>query len=62
MSIVNVAKDLHGTCEVEIATLKMAYEDGGKIEVWSDSTRSVRVKGGANSDEIRAAFAKEPCT
>lgn len=38
-------------------TLRMRYEDGGKIEVWSTSDfGEVRVRGGATPREIHDAF------
>jgi hypothetical protein len=57
MSIVNVGKDLHeANVGVEIGSLTMRYEEGGKVEVWSDAKRSVRVRGGASAAEVAAAF------
>jgi len=39
-----------------IERLTMRYEDGGKIEVYSIGEIEVRVKPGANAEEVRAAL------
>lgn len=40
----------------DLHSLRMTYEDGGKTEVWSTCNKTVRVRSGARTDEIRAAF------
>lgn len=40
----------------DLHTLVMRYEDGGRTEVWSTLSKTVRVRGGAKPAEIRAAF------
>jgi hypothetical protein len=60
VSIVNVGKHLHEVgASVEIGSLTMRYDDGGRVEVWTDAKRSVRVRGGASEAEIAAAFREE---
>lgn len=40
----------------DLHSLRMTYEDGGRIEVWSTVNKTVRVRAGAKPDEIREAF------
>lgn len=56
MSIIKTREELEGLPDLH--TLSMRYEDGGKTEVWSTLNKTVRVRGGANPAEIRAAFEK----
>lgn len=53
--IVRMKLELKGIVH-DLHSLKMTYEDGGKIEAWSTNTKTVRVKAGAKPDEIKAAF------
>jgi hypothetical protein len=54
MSIFKTREELEGLPDLH--TLCMRYEDGGKTEVWSTLSKTIRVRGGAKSAEIRAAF------
>lgn len=45
----------------DLHTLCMRYDDGGRTEVWSTLTKTVRVRGGAKPAEILAAFKADPC-
>jgi hypothetical protein len=59
--VVAVAKHLHEVgASIEIGSLTMRYEDGGRVEIWADGNRSVRVSGGASEADIAAAFREEP--
>lgn len=54
MSIGKVTAELKR--EADLHSLKMSYEDGGKTEVWSTLTKTIRVRTGAKPHEIREAF------
>jgi hypothetical protein len=54
VSIFKTREELEGLPDIH--TLCMRYEDGGKTEVWSTLNKTIRVRGGAKSAEIRAAF------
>lgn len=60
MSIIKMTEELANVPNVH--TLRMTYEDGGAVEVWSTSGKTVRVRCGAPHSEIRAAFEKEGTT
>lgn len=54
MSISSLRMSLKGI--PDIGTLKMIHEEGGRIEVYSTASKTIRVKAGAKDEEIRAAF------
>lgn len=58
MSTLQVAKHLHEVGATPEGELTMRYEEGGRIEVWSDARRSVRTRAGAGEQEVAAAFAE----
>lgn len=46
--------------ELKEPALTMRYEDGGKIEVWSTATKTVRTRAGASASEVRTALQEAP--